>query len=50
MTYLIADDDVMYRTFTNDYLDLVPDLECVAEYESALEASATLGNIGLMLK
>lgn len=42
MTYLIADDDPMYRAFTKDYLDMVPDLQCVAECENALEASVVL--------
>lgn len=42
MTYLIADDDPMYRAFTKEYLDLVPDLQCVAECEDALEASVVL--------
>ena len=40
--YLIADDDIMYRSLTMQQLQLIPNLECIAECNNAIEASACL--------
>ena len=42
ITYLIADDDPVYRELTLQYLKLIPGLHCVAECESAIEAGEQL--------
>jgi two-component system, LytTR family, response regulator len=38
MTYLIADDDPMYRELTIQQLDLIPNLKAVAKCENAVQA------------
>jgi two-component system, LytTR family, response regulator len=45
ITYLIADDDPMYREVTQQQLSIIPNLKCVAESESAVEASKILQTI-----
>jgi two-component system, LytTR family, response regulator len=45
ITYLIADDDPMYREVTQQQLSLVPNLRCIAESESAIEASKILQTV-----
>lgn len=45
ITYLIADDDPMYRELTQQQLSIIPNLKCVAESESAIEASKILQTI-----
>ncbi len=42
LTYLIADDDLIYRELTIQQLDLIPNLQRIAACESALEASLVL--------
>jgi two-component system, LytTR family, response regulator len=44
MTYLLADDDPLYREITQQQLGLIQNLTCVAVCESAIEASAILQN------
>ena len=45
ITYLIADDDPMYREVTQQQLSIIPNLKCLAESESAVEASKILQTI-----
>jgi two-component system, LytTR family, response regulator len=45
ITYLIADDDPMYREVTQQQLSIIPNLKCIAESESAVEASKILQTI-----
>jgi two-component system, LytTR family, response regulator len=45
ITYLIADDDPMYREVTQQQLSIIPNLKCIAESESAIEASKILQTI-----
>ncbi len=45
ITYLIADDDSMYREVTQQQLGIIPHLKCIAESESAVEASKILQTI-----
>jgi two-component system, LytTR family, response regulator len=45
ITYLIADDDPLYREVTQQQLSIIPNLKCVAESESAVEASKILQTI-----
>lgn len=42
LTYLIADDDAVYREISQQQLALMPDLQCVAICDSALDAIAQL--------
>jgi two-component system, LytTR family, response regulator len=42
ITYLIADDDPMYREITAQQLDLIPNLKCLAICESAVHATEFL--------
>jgi len=42
LTYIIADDDPVYRELTQMHLELVPNLQCLAICENAIEASAAL--------
>jgi two-component system, LytTR family, response regulator len=42
LTYLIADDDLIYRALTIQQLDLIPNLHRLATCESAIEASQFL--------
>jgi two-component system, LytTR family, response regulator len=45
ITYLIADDDPLYREVTQQQLSIIPNLKCIAESESAVEASKILQTI-----
>jgi two-component system, LytTR family, response regulator len=45
ITYLIADDDPMYREVTQQQLSIIPNLKCIAESESAVEASKILQSV-----
>ncbi len=45
ITYLIADDDPMYREVTQQQLSIIPNLKCIAETESAVEASKILQTV-----
>jgi two-component system LytT family response regulator len=42
ITYMIADDDPLYREMTQLHLRLIPNLECLAVCESAVEANSRL--------
>jgi two-component system LytT family response regulator len=42
LTYILADDDPVYRELTLQYLQLIPNLHCLAACESAIEVSAHL--------
>lgn len=42
ITYIIADDDPLYRELTLQQLQLAPDLQCLAICENAIEAKAQL--------
>ena len=42
ITYIIADDAALYRELTLQHLQLIPNIECLAVCESAIEASAVL--------
>ncbi len=42
ITYIIADDDPLYRELTLQHLQLVPDLQCLAVCENAIEAKSQL--------
>ncbi|MEI9956065.1 MAG: response regulator [Ferruginibacter sp.] len=42
ITYIIADDAAIYLELTQQYLKLVPNLECIAACKSAVEANAVL--------
>jgi DNA-binding NarL/FixJ family response regulator len=42
LTYIIADDDEIYRDFTLDQLSQISDLECLAVCENALETREKL--------
>ena len=45
ITYLIADDDPIFRELTLQYLKLIPGLNCIAECGSAIEAGQQLHTI-----
>jgi len=42
ITYIVADDAPLYRELTLQHLQLIPNIECLAVCESAVEASAVL--------
>ena len=42
ITYIIADDDPLYRELTLQHLQLAPDLQCLAVCENAIEAKTQL--------
>lgn len=42
--YIIADDDDLFRTLTLQYLNLIPDLECLGEFNDGLSAIAGIQN------
>jgi two-component system LytT family response regulator len=42
LTYIIADDDELYRDFTLDQLNSIPNLQCLAVCESAIATRAEL--------
>jgi DNA-binding LytR/AlgR family response regulator len=42
ITYILADDDPLYREVTLQQLQLIPDLNCLAVCESAIEAKTQL--------
>jgi two-component system, LytTR family, response regulator len=44
ITYLLADDDPLYREFTQQQLTLIQNIECLAICENAIAASAILQN------
>lgn len=44
LSYILADDDPLYRELTLQYLALMPGLDCLAVCESAIEANEQLKN------
>jgi DNA-binding LytR/AlgR family response regulator len=42
LTYIIADDDPIYREITSQHLALIPKLQCLASCDSAISANAEL--------
>ncbi|MBL7819643.1 MAG: response regulator transcription factor [Saprospiraceae bacterium] len=42
--YIIADDDDLFRTLTLQYLNLIPDMECLGEFNDGLSAIAGIQN------
>ena len=44
ITYIIADDDPLYREITLQHLQLLPNLHCLAVCDSAMAANAALQN------
>lgn len=42
ITYILADDDALYRELTLQHLQFIPDLECLAVCENAIEAKTQL--------
>lgn len=42
ITYILADDDELYREFTQQQLRAIPDLECICVCENALDTRAAL--------
>lgn len=45
MTYLIADDDELFLTIIQQYLQAIPDLECIGAFNDSISASMAIQNL-----